>query len=90
MNTIEDLKNYIKETHDVDPLSINDKILKYHSIEFQRGTGSVLLANKKTDDMWTVRRTGHSIDFFRTDELANAVLKCGSLPYYFVPRDLND
>ena len=86
MNTIEDLKNYIEETFDIEPESFDGKKLKYHSIEFERGTGSVLLANKKTADMWTVRRNGHSIDFFRTEELEVAVSKCGSLPYYFVPK----
>lgn len=86
MNTIEDLKDYIKKTYNIEPESFDGKTLKYHSIEFERGTGSVLLANKKTDDMWTVRRRGHSIDFFRTDELETAVSNCGSLPYYFVLR----
>ena len=86
MNTIEDLKNYIEETFNVEPESFDSKKLKYHSIEFEKGTGSVLLANKNTAGMWTVRRTGHSIDFFRTEELEVAVSKCGSLPYYFVPK----
>lgn len=86
MNTIEDLKEYIKETYNIKPDSFDEKTLKYHSIEFERNTGSILLANKKTSDMWTVRRNGHSIDFFRTEELAVAVSPCGSLPYYFVPR----
>jgi hypothetical protein len=86
MNTLEDLKNYIKETHNVDPENYDGKTLKYHSIEFERGTKSVLLANKNTADMWTVRRVGHSIDFFRTEELETAVSKSGSLPYYFVSK----
>jgi hypothetical protein len=86
MNTIEDLKTYISETFDVSPDSFDGKVLKYHSIEFERNTGSALTANKGTADMWTVRRKGHSIDFFRTEELEVAVSKCGSLPYYFVPQ----
>jgi hypothetical protein len=87
MNTIEDLKNYIKETYAVDPESFNGKTLKYHSVEFERNTKSALSANYKSSfDMWTVRRNGHSVDYFRTEELEVAVSKCGSLPYYFVPR----
>ena len=86
MNTIEDLKNYIKETYNIEPTSFNGKTLKYHSVEFERNTGSALAANTNTADMWTVCRVGHSIDFFRTEELENAVSKCGSLPYYFLPK----
>lgn len=86
MNTIEDLKNYIKQTYNIEPVSFDGKTLKYHSIEFRRNTGSVLVANKNTADMWTVCRNGHSIDFFRTEELESAVSKSGSLPYYFVPK----
>ena len=87
MNTIEDLKNYITETYNIEPETFDGKILKYHSIEFERNTKSALSANyKSTFDMWTVRRNGYSVDFFRTEELTVAVSKCGSLPYYFVPK----
>lgn len=84
MNTIEELKETIRQTWNVDPVSFDGKTLKYHSIEFERNTGSILLSNKSTADMWTVNRTGHSIDYYRTEELATAVSKSGSLPYYFV------
>ena len=36
--------------------------------------------------MWTVRRNTHSVDFFRTDELLQAVSPGGSLLYYFMPE----
>lgn len=84
MNTIEDLKNNIKQTWNIDPVDFDGETLKYHSIEFKKNTGSILLANKETADMWTVNRTGHSVDYYRTEELTTAVSKAGSLPYYFV------
>ena len=87
MDTIEYLKNYIKEIYNVSPVSFDGKTLKYHSVEFERNTKSALSANYKSSfDMWTVKRNGHSIDYFRTEELETAVSKCGSLPYYFVPQ----
>jgi hypothetical protein len=87
MNTIEDLKEYIKETYNIEPDRFDGKVLKYRSIEFERNTKSAISANHKSSfDMWTVRRSGHSVDFFRTEELSVAVSKCGSLPYYFLPQ----
>lgn len=85
MDTINDLKKYIKAEYGVDPVSFDGKVLKYRAIEFERNSGSILLANKKTADMWTVRRTGHSIDYFRTEELSQAVGSGGSLLYYIMP-----
>jgi len=86
MNTVEELKDYIKETFSIEPTEFDGTVLKYHSIEFERSKASALTSNKSTADMWSVRRSGHSVDFFRTEELENAVSKRGSLPYYFVPR----
>jgi hypothetical protein len=87
MNTIEDLRDYIKDTYNIEPINFDGKTLAYHSIEFERNTKSAISANYKSSfDMWTVRRKGHSIDYFKTEELKNAVSKCGSLPYYFVIR----
>jgi hypothetical protein len=86
MDTIEDLKEYIEKTYNVKPKRFDGKVLEYHSIKFERRTGSALKANAANADMWMVQRTGHSIDFFRTEELTNAVSKVGSLLYYFLPR----
>lgn len=85
MDTINDLRKYIKSEYGVDPVSFNNKTLVYRSIEFERNAGSHLAANKDTNDMWTVKRNGHSIDFFRTEELKLAIAPGGSLLYYFMP-----
>ncbi len=85
MDTINDLKKFIKSEYGVDPISFDGKTLKYRAIEFERNTGSILVSNKDTNDMWTVRRDGHSIDFFRTEELKLAIDPGGSLLYYFMP-----
>jgi hypothetical protein len=87
MNNIEDIKTYIQVEYGVDPVDFDGKTLKYHSITFERNTASVILANKKTGDMWTVGRTGHTIDFFRTDELKSAISASGSLLYFFIPKE---
>jgi hypothetical protein len=87
MKKIEDIKTYIKVEYGVDPDTFDGETLKYHSITFARNTASAILANKKTDDMWTVGRTGHTIDFFRTDELREAISSSGSLLYFFIPKE---
>lgn len=85
MDTINSLKKYIKAEYGVDPVSFDGKTLKYRAIEFERNDGSILMSNKDTNDMWTIRRSGHSIDFFRTEELKLAIAPGGSLLYYFMP-----
>jgi len=87
MNNIEDIKKYITVEYGVDPVEYDGETLKYHSITFKRNTGSVILANKQTGDMWTVARTGHTIDFFRTEELKEAIGQGGSLLYFFIPKE---
>lgn len=86
MNDINDLKKYIKVEYGVDPTDFDGKVLNYRAISFERNTGSIILANKETGDMWTVKRKGHSIDFFRTSELMQAVGPGGSLLYFFMPE----
>ncbi len=86
MNTLEDLKKYILAEYGVNPVSFDGKVLEYRAITFKRATGSVLVSNKKTNDMWVVQRRGHSIDYFRTLELEIAVSPGGSLLYFFMPE----
>lgn len=85
MDTINDLKKYIKSEYGVDPVTFDGKTLRYRAISFERNTGSILVSNSNTNDMWTVKRDNHSIDFFRTEELEQAISPGGSLLYYFMP-----
>lgn len=87
MKTIEDLKKYIASEYGVSPISFDGNILKYRAITFAKNTGSVILANKKSGDLWTVKRAGHSIDFFTTEELSTAIDLGGSLLYFFMPEN---
>tara|TARA_R110000868_G_scaffold173636_2_gene409854 strand:+ start:378 stop:647 length:270 start_codon:yes stop_codon:yes gene_type:complete len=87
MKTISDIKKYIQAEYGVSPESEKAGILKYRAITFEKAAASIILANKETADMWTVQRTGHSIDFFRTDELKQAINPGGSLLYFFMPLD---
>lgn len=86
MNSVEDLKKYIFAEYGVSPNEFDGKTLKYRAITFEKNTGSVILANKRDGDLWTVQRNGHSIDYFDTNELANAVSSGGSLLYYIMPE----
>jgi hypothetical protein len=87
MNTLEDLKEYIKTVYNVNPVVFDGKILTYRAITFERNESPYIYVNKqKMSDMWTVKRNGHSIDFFRTSELKEAVSPGGSLLYYFMPE----
>ena len=85
MKSINDIKKYIQAEYGVSPESEKAGILKYRALTFEKASGSVILENKVTDDMWTVQRTGHSIDFFRTEELKQAIDPGGSLLYFFMP-----
>ena len=85
MNTLHDLQKFILTEYGIQPTEFNKKELRYRAITFSRNSGSAILANKETADMWTVKRDGHSIDFFRTDELISALSPSGSLLYFFMP-----
>lgn len=86
MNSVEDLKKYIFAEYGVSPDKFDGKTLRYRAVTFEKNTGSVILANKRNGDLWTVQRNGYSIDYFDTNELANAVSAGGSLLYYFMPE----
>lgn len=86
MKTIDDLKKYIKREYGISPTSFDNGVLVYRAITFSKNTNSVILANKKSGDLWTVKRTGCSIDFFTTEELISAIDAGGSLLYFFMPE----
>lgn len=86
MQTIEQLKNYIFSEYGVTPVSNDGKILEYRAITFEKNTSSIILANKEKGEMWTIQRKGHSIDFFRPEELETAIAPGGSLLFYFMPE----
>lgn len=86
MDTTIDLAKYIKSNYGVDPVDHTDNNLEYHSIVFQRARGSVIDANKTMQDFWTIKRKGHSIDFYKTEDLLKAVDAGGGLLYWFIPK----
>jgi hypothetical protein len=86
MDTLNDLKKYIQIEYGVEPNEFDGRVLRYRAISFERNTGSIMVQNQKTNDMWTIKRSGHSIDYFRTEELKSAVNPGGSLLYYFMPK----
>jgi len=86
MKTIEDLSKFIQSEYGVEPIQCKNNILEYRAITFSKNTDSVILANKDSGDLWTVKRKGHSIDFFTTEELKRAVDTGGSLLYFFIPE----
>lgn len=86
MKTVEDLSRYIQSEYGVAPNSCKNNLLEYRAISFSKNTDSVILANKDSGDLWTVKRKGHSIDFFTTEELKRAVNAGGSLLYFFMPE----
>lgn len=85
MNTTKDLKNYILRTYDLEPKKEKKNYVEYDRIYFQRNEGSVLDVNNNMDDMWTVCRNGHSVDYFRTDELEKELAPGGNLLYFVFP-----
>lgn len=87
MNTLEDLRDYIKINYNIDPVVFDGKVLSYRAVSFERNESPYIYVNKrKMSDVWTVRRKNHSIDFYRTSELKEAVAAGGSLLYYFMPE----
>jgi hypothetical protein len=86
MQTVEQLKKYISSEYSVSPIKAEGNTLEYRAIVFEKNTASVILANKEKGEMWTIKRKGHSIDFFRPEELETAVAPGGSLLYYILPE----
>ena len=86
MKTVEQLKKYIFSEYSVSPIKAEGNALEYRAIVFEKNTDSIILANKEKGEMWTVKRKGHSIDFFRPEELETAIAPGGSLLYYFLPE----
>lgn len=86
MKNVEELKKYIFAEYGVSPEEFDGKVLTYRAVTFEKNTGSIILANKDTGELWTVKRTGHSIDYFNPTEMASAVAHGGSLLYYFMPE----
>jgi hypothetical protein len=86
MQTVEQLKKYIFSEYSVSPIKAHGNILEYRAIIFEKNTASIILANKEKGELWTIRRKGHSIDFFRPEELETAIAPGGSLLYYFLPE----
>lgn len=89
MDNVEDIKKYIKIEYGVDPIDLNEGVLRYRAITFERNLPSSIKANSKTNDMWTVSRDGHSVDFYRTEELQRAIDPGGSLLYFIMPEMRN-
>jgi hypothetical protein len=85
MNTTKDLKNYILETYNLEPKVAKKNYVEYDRISFQRNQGSMLEQNNDRDDMWTIKRNGHSVDYFRTDELEREIAPGGNLLYFVFP-----
>jgi hypothetical protein len=85
LKTIEDLRKIIKVEYGVDPEDFDGETLTYRAITFKFNRKSILNSFKDVEDTWTVQRTGHSIDFFKTAELKTAIDVGGSLLYYFMP-----
>jgi hypothetical protein len=82
--TIDDVRKYIISEYGVSPEKYDGKTITYRALTITKNEASIILANKKSADMWTVQRKGHSVDFFRTDELASALDHGGSLLYWFM------
>jgi len=85
MNTTKDLTNYIFATYNLEPKVNKKNYVEYDRISFQRNAGSILEQNNDRDDMWTVTRNGHSVDYFRTDELERELAPGGNLLYFVFP-----
>lgn len=84
--TIDDVRKYIAAEYGITPETFDGKTIVYRALTIAKNDGSIILANKNSADMWTVQRKGHSIDFFRTEELISALDQGGSLLYWFMPE----
>lgn len=86
MKTTEDLKKYIKSNYGISPHSHKNGILQYHSISFKTCKPSNNPVENLVQDLWEVQRTNHSVDYFRLEELEQALDIGGSLLYYILPK----
>ena len=83
MKTVNDIAKFIKVEYGVDPLHL-DKSVEYNNLTITKADPSLIPAGSNIDDLWEVQRKGHSIDFYRTNELKKSLDIGGSLLYYFL------
>lgn len=87
LDTVEDIRQYIKKQYGLAPKVYEDNYIEYDRVYFKRNSPSALEANKDTRDMWTVGRTGHSVDYMRTAELQQQIQPGGGLLYFIFPLE---
>ena len=84
--TIEDIKLYIENQTGLEPNICKDNVLKYDRLTISKNTENVIEANSEgSTKLWTVDRQGHSLDYFRTEELLLQVGSGGGLLYFMFP-----
>ena len=86
--TVDDIKLYIKNQVGLEPKSCKNNMLEYDRVTISKNTDNVVEANSKgSANMWTVDRKGHSLDYFRTEELLLQIGAGGGLLYFMFPLE---
>lgn len=88
MKTIQDIQKLIKVEYGIDAIIESDYIV-YDRLRIKKAKPTKLPVGKSLEDLWEVQRTGHSVDFFRTEELEKSLDSTGSLLYYIIPPSRN-
>ena len=84
--TIQDVKTYILVEYGVVPKELDEYRgkVEYRDLTIMLNNSDIRIDKKVVDDMWTVQRFNHSIDFYRTTELEQALAPGGSLLYFIM------
>lgn len=85
--TVNDIMIYIRQQYDLEPTVFKDNHLEYDRVVISKNTESVLEQNNAGDDMWTIDRKGHSLDYCRTEELFTQIGPGGGLVYFMFPKE---
>ena len=85
MDTIEDLRLHILHEYNVDPVEYDGEALTYSHITFAKCKPGYVF-NEGGADNWEVRVKGHTVTFYRTDDLLKQLEAGGSLLYWFHPE----
>jgi hypothetical protein len=86
LNTIADVKLYIKNNYDLEPKASTETHLEYDRVVISKNTDNQMEVNfEDSANMWTVARTGHTVDYCRADDLLQQIGPGGGLVYFLFP-----
>ena len=84
--TIQQIQAWIQQEYLVDPVSIDMDEIKYPRCTIKKAKPGIF-KQMTVDDMWSVKREGHTEDYMRKAELERELDAGGGLLYFIIPTN---